>query len=180
MELLDIYDRDGRKKGITVFRGEYIRPDDYILVVHVYIYNRNQEFLIQRRSRKKKVNSGKWDITGGAVQSGEDSKTGALRETQEEIGLKLDPESVRFVGRSISIKHLVDVYFAEAEVDIADCILQEEEVSEVKLIPALRLLDALKISDFQDQAYSQIVKTEILRILAGGTDEETTMYEARE
>ena len=56
MELLDIYDRDGNKKGITVFRGEYIRPDDYILVVHVYIYNRNREFLIQRRSRKKKVN----------------------------------------------------------------------------------------------------------------------------
>lgn len=165
MELLDIYDRDGNKKGITVFRGEYIRPDDYILVVHVYIYNRNREFLIQRRSRKKKVNSGKWDITGGAVQAGEDSKAGALRETQEEIGLTLDPDAVRFVGRSISIKHLVDVYFVETEVDIDNCCLQEEEVSEVKMIPAARLLDALKISDFQDQNYSRIVKTEILRIM---------------
>lgn len=166
MELLDIYDRDGNKKGITVFRGEYIRPDDYILVVHVYIYNASREFLIQRRSRKKKVNSGKWDITGGAVQSGETSKAAALRETQEEIGLTLDPEKIRFVGRSVSIKHLVDVYFIETEVDIATCCLQEEEVSEVKMVPAQRLLDTLKISDFQDRTYSGIVRTEILRLLA--------------
>lgn len=166
MELLDIYDRDGNKKGITVFRGEYIRPDDYILVVHVYIYNENREFLIQRRSRKKKVNSGKWDITGGAVQAGEDSKTAAIRETSEEIGVQLDPDLMHYAGRSISVKHLVDIYFAKAEVDISACCLQEEEVSEVKMISAERLLDALKISDFQNKDYSAIVKDEIERIMA--------------
>ena len=172
MELLDIYDRDGKKKGITVFRGEYIRPDDYILVVHVYIYNENRDFLIQRRSRKKKVNSGKWDITGGAVQAGEDSRSAALRETKEEIGLELDPDCMRFVGRSVSIKHLVDVYFVETEVDPANCCLQEEEVSEVKLIPPMKLLEALKISDFQDRSYAEIVKAEVLRLLAAeGTTE---------
>lgn len=164
MELLDIYDRDGKKKGITVFRGEYIKPDDYILVVHVYIYNENREFLIQRRSRKKKVNSGKWDITGGAVKAGEESHTAALRETKEEIGLTLDPAGLRFVGRSISIKHLVDVYFAQTEVDVDSLILQEEEVSEVKMIPVEQLLASLKITEFQDSSYSAIVVDEINRL----------------
>lgn len=164
MELLDIYDRDGKKKGITVFRGEYIKPDDYILVVHVYIYNENREFLIQRRSRKKKVNSGKWDITGGAVKAGEESLAAALRETKEEIGLVLDPEGIRFVGRSISIKHLVDVYFAQTEVDVDSLILQEEEVSDVKMIPVEQLLDSLKITEFQDAHYSSIVVDEIHRL----------------
>lgn len=164
MELLDIYDRDGKKKGITVFRGEYIKPDDYILVVHVYIYNENREFLIQRRSRKKKVNSGKWDITGGAVQAGEASLPAALRETKEEIGLQLDPSSLRFVGRSISIKHLVDVYFVQTEVEVNSLVLQEEEVSDVKLIPVEQLLDSLKITEFQDSNYSSIVVNEINRL----------------
>lgn len=55
MELLDVYDKDGNKKGITVFRGEYIRRDDYILVVHIYIYNSKNEFLIQKNLRRKKL-----------------------------------------------------------------------------------------------------------------------------
>lgn len=166
MELLDIYNRDGEKKGITVFRGEYIRPDDYILVAHVYIYNANKEFLIQRRSRKKRVNSGKWDITGGAVQAGETSKAAALRETQEEIGVTLDPDKIRFVGRNVSIKHLVDIYFIEAEIDVESCRLQEEEVSEVKMVPAKVLLEKIQISSFQDKRYTEIVKNEIFRLFA--------------
>ena len=164
MELLDIYDRDGKKKGVTVFRGEYIKPDDYILVVHVYIYNENREFLIQRRSRKKKVNSGKWDITGGAVKAGEESLSAVLRETKEEIGLELDPEKLRFAGRSISIKHLVDVYFVETQIDVDSLVLQEEEVSDVKMIPVEQLLESLKITEFQDSNYSAIVVNEINRL----------------
>ena len=169
MELLDIYNREGNKKGITVFRGEYIRPDDYILVAHVYIYNANKEFLIQRRSRMKRVNSGKWDITGGAVQAGETSKAAAIRETQEEIGVTLDSEKIRFVGRNVSIKHLVDIYFIETEVDIESCHLQEEEVSEVKMVPARELLEKVRISSFQDKRYIEIVKNEIFRLFADDT-----------
>lgn len=165
MELLELYDRDGNKKGITVFRGEYIRPDDYILVVHVYIYNQAGEFLIQRRSRKKKVNSGKWDITGGAVQAGESSWEAALRETKEEIGVDLDPDSLTFVGRNVSIKHLVDVYFVKQEIDLETCCLQEEEVSEVKLVTKEELLSSMRISDFQDEAYHRIVKTALEEVI---------------
>lgn len=165
MELLDIYDRAGNKKGITVFRGEYIRPDDFILVVHIYLYNEKNEFLIQRRSRKKKVNSGKWDVTGGAVQAGESSIDAAIRETWEEIGIQLERDSLRLVSRYESIKHLVDIYFAKKEIDISSCILQEDEVSEVKLIRGEKLLDSFRNSDFQDPKYNAIVRDELSRIL---------------
>lgn len=134
------------------------------MVVHVYIYNENREFLIQRRSRKKKVNSGKWDITGGAVKAGEESLSAVLRETKEEIGLELDPEKLRFAGRSISIKHLVDVYFVETQIDVDSLVLQEEEVSDVKMIPVEQLLESLKITEFQDSNYSAIVVNEINRL----------------
>ncbi len=165
MELLDVYDKDGKKKGITVFRGEYIRPDDYILVVHVYLYNDNNEFLIQRRSRKKKVNSGKWDITGGAVKAGEESIDAAIRETKEEIGLEVKKEDLRLIARYESIKHLVDIYFAKMDLDLKTCCLQEDEVSEVKLIQGEKLMDSFKNSDFQDPKYNSIVRDELIRII---------------
>lgn len=165
MELLDLYDKNGNKKGITVFRGEYIRYDDYILVVHIYIYNGNNEFLIQRRSRKKKVNSGKWDITGGAVQSNETSIDAAVRETFEEIGLKIDKEKLRLVKRHVSVKHLVDVYFIKMDVDVSKLVLQEEEVSEVRYVSYEDLLKSFKKSDFQDPKYVKIIEAEVSRIM---------------
>lgn len=165
MELLDVYDQEGKKKGITVFRGERINRDDYILVVHIYLYNDNNEFLIQKRSRKKKVNSGKWDVTGGAVKAGEASRDAVLRETFEEIGLKVSDGDLRFITRHRSIKHLVDIYFAKVNMDMDKLKLQEEEVSEVKLIPAEKLLQNLKCSDFKNPVYNEIIKNEINSIL---------------
>ncbi|PKK40623.1 hypothetical protein ABB02_00072 [Clostridiaceae bacterium JG1575] len=170
MEKLDLYDREGRRKGITVFRGEYIRPDDYILVVHIYLYNANQEFLIQRRSRKKRINSGRWDITGGAVQAGEESKEAALRETFEEIGIRLDPDRLRFAGRVVSVKHLVDIYFCPSDIDLDRCALQEEEVSEVKLVPKQKLLELLKMQDLSAPPYLRILERELKEMEGAGGD----------
>lgn len=165
MEILDIYNKEGERKGITVFRGEYINPDDYILVSHIYIYNENKEFLIQRRSWKKKVNSGKWDITGGAVKAGETSKEAAIRETREEIGLEIPRERLKFIHRHVSIKHIVDIYFVKLDFSIKDCKLQEEEVAEVKLVPLENLVDVLHRSDFQDTVYNGVIKNQIEKIL---------------
>lgn len=167
MEILDIYDRDGKKKGITVFRGEYIKSDDFILVSHVYIYNSKNEFLIQRRSWKKKVNSGKWDITGGAVKASESSRQGAIRETKEEIGLIIPEEKLKFVHRHVSIKHIVDIYFAKVDFNISDCILQKEEVAEVKLVEVNRLMEILKRSDFQDNIYNEVINKILEGIIKG-------------
>ncbi len=164
LEILDIYDREGERKGITVFRGEYIKPDDYILVAHIYIYDKNKEFLIQKRSWKKRVNSGKWDITGGAVKAGETSEEAAIRETKEEVGIDIPPEDLRFVGRHVSIKHIVDIYSAEVDFTINQCVLQKEEVAEVRLVPGDKLLEIFEKSDFQDEGYNNMVQKEVERI----------------
>lgn len=43
----------------------------------------------------------KWECVGGSVLKGEDSLTGALRETKEEVGLSLDPEFGKLVRSTI-------------------------------------------------------------------------------
>lgn len=90
---------------------------------------------------------------------------GAVRETFEEIGLKIDKEKLRFIGRHISTKHLIDIYFIKMDVDTDSLVLQEEEVAEVKYVNREDLFNSFTKSDFQDVRYVRIIDTEVNRIL---------------
>lgn len=48
----------------------------------------NEKFLVMKRAEKMSVNSGKWDFPSGKIRDGEDARTAALRELEEETGLK--------------------------------------------------------------------------------------------
>jgi isopentenyldiphosphate isomerase len=58
--------------------------------VHVLVFNSRGALFLQKRSMAKDRQPGLWDSsTSGHVDSGEDYDAAALRELQEEIGLKL-------------------------------------------------------------------------------------------
>ena len=87
-EVWDVYDADGKKTGRFHERGRKMTTGDYHIVVHVWKRNSKGEWLLDRRSPEK---NGTWETTGGCVIAGEDSLTGAIRETKEELGIDLDP-----------------------------------------------------------------------------------------
>ncbi len=59
--------------------------------IHVLVFNSRGEIFLQKRSMKKDRQPGVWDSScSGHVDSGEDYDETAVRELQEEIGLKLD------------------------------------------------------------------------------------------
>lgn len=91
-ELWDIYDQNRNRTGLTVERGKPMAEDEYHLVVHVWIRNSKNQWLLSRRTPNKTFPL-KWEPTGGSVVAGEDSLTGALREAEEELGVKLNPAS---------------------------------------------------------------------------------------
>jgi len=70
MEKRDLYDINKNLTGETIFKGEDIPEDRYIVVVLVYIQNSEGKFLIQKRS---KIKNGKYATTGGHPKNGEDS-----------------------------------------------------------------------------------------------------------
>ena len=89
----------------------------YHLVVHIWIRNSKGEYLISQRSADRPVHPLMWECVGGSVTKGEDSLTGALRETKEEVGLTLSPEDGKLVysvvGRvvnGVKISDIVDVW----------------------------------------------------------------------
>ncbi len=97
MELWDLYNENRELTGRDHIRGEEVPQGYYHLVVHVWIRNRNGEYLISQRSADRPTCPLMWECVGGSVLKGEDSLSGALRETQEEVGLTLSPGDGKLV-----------------------------------------------------------------------------------
>ena len=117
MELWDLYNERRELTGYDHIRGEEVPQGFYHLVVHIWIRNSKGEYLISQRSADRPVHPLMWECVGGSVTKGEDSLTGALRETKEEVGLTLSPEDGKLVysvvGRvvnGVKISDIVDVW----------------------------------------------------------------------
>ena len=108
MELWDLYDRDRRLTGETHIRGEKLPPERYHLVVHVWIRNSRGEWLISQRAANRPTFPLKWECAGGSVTAGEDSLTGAIREAEEEVGVKLDPAQGKLISSTRRDGHFQD------------------------------------------------------------------------
>ena len=101
MELWDLYNERREPVGRDHIRGAEIPPECFHLVVHVWIRNKKGEYLISQRSADRPTFPLKWECVGGSVLKGEDSLSGALRETREEVGLTLPPESGKLIRTEV-------------------------------------------------------------------------------
>lgn len=140
MEILDIYDEKGNRTGRTAERSTFLPKGDYFLCAHVILENQDGLFLIQKRSDKKPTRPGQWDITAGAVDAGETSLDGALREAKEEIGLTLPRDQMQFLFRDRRRSCYHDVYYIKMPFSLKDCTMQETEVQALDLVSEEKLL----------------------------------------
>ena len=102
-ERWDVYDLDRRPVGLTRPRGFAHPPEQCQLVVHVCLFNKQGEMLIQRRSMAKKSYPGRWDVSvGGGVLAGETAREAAVREAREELGIEIDLTGPAAVTASVS------------------------------------------------------------------------------
>lgn len=156
MEYLDICDSEGNILGIKELKTEVHKQGLWHRSVHVWILNNKNELLIQKRSPLKDNNPNKWDISAaGHVSAGEDYITSALRETEEEIGLKIPSEDFILIGivKQISSREgyinneINPVYIIKMELDPEKIVKQEEEVSEVKFISYKELQHLIESKD---------------------------------
>jgi len=83
MEILDLYDKNGKRINKTIIRGEPIKDDEYCMAVDIWIKNDKHQILITQRHQSKTYPE-EWECTSGFILSGENSISGALREVEEE------------------------------------------------------------------------------------------------
>ncbi len=133
MELWDLYDLDRKRTGETMIRGERQPQDRYRIIVHICLFNSQGQMLIQKRQPFKSGFSGMWDITvGGSAVKGDDSRSAAMRELKEELGIDVDLKDRR---PALTVNFRLgfdDMYVVDKDVDLSSLKLQYEEVEKVK------------------------------------------------
>lgn len=122
MELWDLYDKDRNLTGKTHERGKIIPDGYYHLVVHVWIKNKDDKFLISRRDKTREAYPLFLECPGGSVLKGETSLDGAIRETLEEVGIDLTNVTGKVIHTKIreQFHDIMDVWLFnyDGEVDL--------------------------------------------------------------
>lgn len=137
MEKHELVDKNGNNTGkvltyIELRNIENIPDGNFLSVVGVVILNDNNEILLQKRAKIKRINPGKWGICGGKVNFGESTIEAGVRETFEEIGININEKNLKLLSKNIVDKVYFTVYYINENVNLNKCILQKEEVDEVK------------------------------------------------
>ena len=73
-----------------------------------------------------------------------------------------------FAGRLKKKKNFTDIYFVKKNFDLSDCLIQKEEVEEVKLVGYDEMLELALNSRRRDQEYISILKDAVEKIQENG------------
>jgi 8-oxo-dGTP pyrophosphatase MutT (NUDIX family) len=139
MELCDVVDKFGNRTGRIVERGTKLTPNEFYLVVHVWIRDDDNNYLIQQRALDLDSDPGIWAATVGYVMSGEESIDGAIREVEEELGISLSPIQLKQLDRHAFDSRIEDIWMAEVPRNSIETPVPGEEVENYKWVSRAEL-----------------------------------------
>lgn len=173
MELRDLYDENKELTGETIYKGQDVPKGRYYITVVVFIQNSKNEFLIQKRVKKK---DGKWATTGGHPVSGETSKQGIITEIKEELGVDIVKENIKLFKTIKTEDDFVDIYYLKEDIDIKKIKIQKEEVEDVKWATIEEIKEVaenynIKINQEKIKQIMWFTKDEIIEYLFKGNSE---------
>jgi len=136
-ELVIIVDKENNEVEVVPRRemrsGRLRHRATYILV-----FNAQGELFVQKRTQSKDVFPGYYDIAaGGVVLAGESYEEGAVRELEEELGIRETPltslfdfyyedEHIRLWGRAFSCEYDGELVLQEEEVESGEFMRVDE------------------------------------------------------
>lgn len=145
-EIWDVYNRNKQKTGRIHQRGLPLRKNEYHIVIHAWVVNSNDEVIMTKRHKSKKICPNKWECTEGSILAGESSIEGSIREIKEEIGLSFEKEEGIFLTSFIleRSKTIIDAFMFRRYVKLENLILQENEVSEAMIVDREKYFEMCK------------------------------------
>lgn len=175
-ELIDILTPEGKPTGKVALKSEAHKNGWFHATVHIWLYTKDNQILLQKRALTKKVFPGLWDISvAGHIAAGESVLEAAIREVEEELGLKINASDLKKIGTRIhQVSHangIQDnehhhVFISELKVPINQLSIQKEEVDAIQLFDLSVLkntknLENVLLSRFHEyycNVYENIVK----------------------
>ncbi|MDR0684283.1 MAG: NUDIX domain-containing protein, partial [Spirochaetaceae bacterium] len=155
MEYWDLYNSKRQRINKLHKRGDDMLKGEYHIVVNVWIKNNENRFIVTQRHPNKPFPL-KWECSGGSVVAGEDSFTGALREVEEEIGIKLNPENGKLIFTRQRENDFKDTYLFKEDIKIEDTILQETEVVKIKLVTYDELKEMVETEEIAEPIWEDV------------------------
>ena len=177
-EIFDIYTRDGKYLGTKPKSECHTQnPGFYHKPVWIWIINDKHEILVQKRAACKKNYPDLYDMpSAGHVPAGESMIDGAIRETEEELGIETKAEDYKFICEYIwdETLEIAQVYLMHLDAKVEDFRLQESEVSEIKWV---------SFDEFKEIFYSDDFvpfKDDYKKLVIGLFERELQLEEERE
>lgn len=135
--------------------------------VHGAVFHPDGRILLQKRAKTKRVQPGRWDMSvGGHLIAGEDWSDALLRETEEELGLKVPFSLFRF---RFEIQERND--FESENIRVYSLIspgpfrFQTDEIDEVRFFDLRELAD--RVANGQAEELTPLLRREIPLLLSG-------------
>lgn len=144
MELIDVYDDNGKRTGKVVERGirdSSFKKGEHIAVAIIYIENSKGEFLIQKTSKQK---NSRYSSTGGYVLHNEEPIDAIKREVNEELGIDISNDKIFDLGYIVVDFPVRFLFYLKKDIDLKDIIIQEEEVEKVLYMNKKELKEIIK------------------------------------
>lgn len=156
-EFLEIVNQKGEIVGHAKRSEIHGNPSLIHRVVHVLVFNKEGNLLLQKRSKNKDVAPGKWDTSvGGHVGIGEDLIFSSKREMQEELGIVgCEPEFVySYIHRNHYETELVTTYRCVYDGTIS---FNESEIDEVRFWKLEEIMENFGKKIFSDNFEDEFI-----------------------
>ncbi|EGV43925.1 NUDIX domain-containing protein [Bizionia argentinensis JUB59] len=143
-EIIDIVSKTGKPTGKTALKSEIHRKGYYHNTAHIWFYTEDGKILLAQRAASKAIYPLLWDVSvAGHVDAGETIEQAAIRETQEEISLKIPECDLQKIGffpcfrsydSGIIDNEFHHTYIAKLQVPLKNLKPQPGEVEALKLV----------------------------------------------
>lgn len=136
MELLEVLDFEGNPTGEILDKKQIHKLGLYHKEVALILINNKKEILLQKRANSKEIQPNKWAWHGGHVSIAEDTIDAIIRETKEELGIKLKKKDINFLIKlkrdKMPNRQFTFAYYTFCNYPIEKFIIQKEELSDIK------------------------------------------------
>ncbi|MGA0556767.1 NUDIX hydrolase [Larkinella sp. VNQ87] len=160
MELLEIFDAQNRPLGFTKPKHDAHRDGDWHRTSEIVVLNTQNEVLLSLRHPDKRYLPNYWDVcVGGHLDPGETYEACAIREIEEEIGVRPEAGELHFLGMvdveaideavSLFDREHAAVYLFRVDRTLGQFVMQPDEVADLRFRPLATVLD-----EYRSGAYS--------------------------
>ena len=162
MEILDLYDDNGKLLNETIPRGEKVAAGKNIMLSVIFIKNEEGKYLIQKTSKEK---GNKYSSTGGHVIHGEDGFITIVRELDEELGLRVADKEIKYITtfKYPNKNCIFNVYELDiTSLNLDNLNLQESEVESINFLSKDEIEKIINDDNFLE-SHAYIFKNYIIK-----------------